>query len=70
VAMVMKKLIWKIKFSHSTAKIFSKPKGAFKGNYFTHFKLGWKVSTKKYEEYKNNDPWQAALAEISDWYCL
>ena len=43
----MTKLVWKIKFAHSTAKIFSKPKGAFKGNYFTHFKLGWKVATKK-----------------------
>ena len=66
----MSKLVWKIKFAHSTAKIFSKPKGAFKGNYFTHFRLGWRVATKKYEKYKSNDPWQAALSEISEWYCL
>ena len=48
-------------------KIFSKPKGKFKGN---HFKLGWKVSGDKYDEYKHMKPWDAAIEEISEWYSL
>lgn len=66
----MEKLVWRIKFGLATAKIFSRPKKAFKGNFFTHFRLGWNVSGKKYEEYKDEVPYQAALSEISDWYCL
>ena len=59
------KIIWRIKFAFATKKIFSKPKGAFTGRKFF---LGWKVSGKVYEKYKNKKPWDAALEEISEWY--
>jgi len=63
----MNKLLWRIKFAFAVRKIFSKPKGAFTGN---HLKLGWKVSGDKYEQYKDTSPWEAALAEIGEWYNL
>jgi len=61
------KLIWRVKFTLAVRKIFSKPKGAFKGN---NFKLGWKLSSKLYNKYKNESPWESAVEEITDWYCI
>jgi len=48
-------------------KIFSRPKGAFKGN---HLKLGWKMSAKQWDERRHLEPWDAAIEEIGDWYDL
>jgi intein-encoded DNA endonuclease-like protein len=59
-------ILWRIQFAHSTAKIFSKPEGAFTGNYFTRFRFGWKVSSKT--KYKHLKPYDAALEEIGEWY--
>jgi hypothetical protein len=61
----MTKLLWRIRFALAVRKIFSKPKGAFTGN---HLKLGWKVSGDKYDEYKDWQPYEAALQEIGEWY--
>ena len=59
----MKNLLWRIQFTLAVVWIFSKPKGAFKGN---HFKLGWKVS--KTTKYKKLTPFKAAVEEITEWY--
>lgn len=64
---MLKKFIWRVKFALETRKIFAFPKGAFKGN---HLKLGWEISGKVYEQYKNFSPKNAALSEISEWYNL
>ena len=63
----MNKLIWRIKFMFAVRKIFSRPKGAFKGN---HLKLGWKMSAKQWDERRHLEPWDAAIEEIGDWYDL
>jgi len=59
-------LIWKVKFALKIRDIFSKPKGAFIGN---HFIMGWKMSYKVYAEMKHIDPQEAALEEVTRWYC-
>jgi len=46
-------------------KIFSKPANTFNAKW----KSGWELGEKLYEEHKNEKPWDAAINEITEWYC-
>ena len=61
----MDKLIWRLRFTLAVRKIFSRPKGAFKGN---HLKLGWKLSGEQWSKRRHLEPYDAALKEIGEWY--
>jgi hypothetical protein len=61
----MTKLWWRIKFVFAYKKIFSKPANTFNAKW----KSGWELGEKLYEEHKNEKPWDAAINEITEWYC-
>jgi len=62
---VMHKFIWKIRLMFAYKKIFSKPKHTFNAKW----KSGWELGEKLYEEHKHEKPWDAAMNEITEWYC-
>lgn len=58
----MKKFWWRIRVAFSVVWIFRSHRGL-------NFNLGWRVSEKLWRKARHKTPWDAAIDEITDWYC-